>query len=84
MFERECQSGHRCQSQNINFFLAIVVLNIYFLLFIQDSVIILDSCLSNINTVPESVEKQKNLKSLNDVLGKQARDVKTTKKSRGI
>ncbi|KAJ6656426.1 hypothetical protein lerEdw1_003714 [Lerista edwardsae] len=48
-----------------------------------DSGIILDSYPSNINTIPENVEKQKNLKSLNDVLGKRASNVKTTKKLRG-
>lgn len=54
------------------------------MLCIQDSVIILDSCPSNINIVPENVKKQKNLKCLNDVLGKKAGNVKTSKKSSGI
>ncbi|XP_066469632.1 ATPase family AAA domain-containing protein 5 isoform X2 [Tiliqua scincoides] len=49
----------------------------------EDMVIILDSSPSNINTVPESVEKRNNLKSLNDVLGKKAGNMKTTKKSTG-
>ncbi|XP_053154756.1 ATPase family AAA domain-containing protein 5 isoform X2 [Hemicordylus capensis] len=49
----------------------------------EDSVIILDSCPSNVTTVSESVEKQKNLPSLNDVLGKRPGNVKAAKKPSG-
>lgn len=46
--------------------------------------IIVDSSPSIIATVSESAEKQKNLQSLNDVLGKKAINVKPTKKLSGI
>ncbi|NWH79391.1 ATAD5 protein, partial [Piaya cayana] len=48
----------------------------------EESVIILDSGLSNNTTTVQNV-KQKNLRSLNDVLGKKPRNLKTAKNSRG-
>ncbi|XP_069728581.1 ATPase family AAA domain-containing protein 5 isoform X2 [Phaenicophaeus curvirostris] len=48
----------------------------------EESVIILDSCLSNDTSTVQNV-KQKNLRSLNDVLGKKPRNLKTAKNSRG-
>ncbi|XP_054859934.1 ATPase family AAA domain-containing protein 5 [Eublepharis macularius] len=47
----------------------------------EESVIILDSSLSNVTTVSEVVEKQKILQNLNDVLGKKAGNTKATKTS---
>ncbi|KFO78416.1 ATPase family AAA domain-containing protein 5, partial [Cuculus canorus] len=48
----------------------------------EESVIILHSSLSNDSTTVQNV-KQKNLRSLNDVLGKKPRNLKTAKNSRG-
>ncbi|KAM9371324.1 ATPase family AAA domain-containing protein 5 [Phaethornis superciliosus] len=48
----------------------------------EESVIILDSNLSNDSTVVQNV-KQKNLRSLNDVLGKKTRNLKVAKNSNG-
>ncbi|NXT93959.1 ATAD5 protein, partial [Anhinga rufa] len=48
----------------------------------EESVIILDSSLSNASTTVQNV-KQKNLRSLNDVLGKKSRNLKVAKKSNG-
>ncbi|KFQ43584.1 ATPase family AAA domain-containing protein 5, partial [Nestor notabilis] len=48
----------------------------------EDSVIILDSSLSQDTTTVQNV-KQKNLRSLNDVLGKKTRNVKVAKNSNG-
>ncbi|NXD76787.1 ATAD5 protein, partial [Halcyon senegalensis] len=48
----------------------------------EDSVIILDSSLSNATTTVQNV-KQKNLRSLNDVLGKKSRNLKVAKNSNG-
>ncbi|NXI52109.1 ATAD5 protein, partial [Chloroceryle aenea] len=48
----------------------------------EDSVIILDSSLSNATTTVQNV-KQKNLRSLNDVLGKKSRKLKVAKNSNG-
>ncbi|KFV83431.1 ATPase family AAA domain-containing protein 5, partial [Struthio camelus australis] len=50
----------------------------------EESIIILDSSLSNVTTTPRNVkQKQMNLRSLNDVLGKKSRNVKVTKNSNG-
>ncbi|NXN64110.1 ATAD5 protein, partial [Himantopus himantopus] len=46
----------------------------------EELVVILDSSLSNTNTTVQNV-KQKNLRSLNDVLGKKSRNLKVTKKN---
>ncbi|NXG72655.1 ATAD5 protein, partial [Baryphthengus martii] len=48
----------------------------------EESVVILDSSLSNATTTAQNV-KQKNLRSLNDVLGKKSRNVKIAKNSKG-
>ncbi|KFQ98728.1 ATPase family AAA domain-containing protein 5, partial [Nipponia nippon] len=48
----------------------------------EESVIILDSSLSNAATTVQNV-KQKNLRSLNDVLGKKSRNLKVAKNSNG-
>ncbi|XP_074967097.1 ATPase family AAA domain-containing protein 5 [Phalacrocorax aristotelis] len=48
----------------------------------EESVIILDSSPSNASTTVQNV-KQKNLRSLNDVLGKKSRNLKIAKKSNG-
>ncbi|XP_009570425.1 PREDICTED: ATPase family AAA domain-containing protein 5-like, partial [Fulmarus glacialis] len=48
----------------------------------EESVIILDSSLSNATTTVQNV-KQKNLRSLNDVLGKKSRNLKAAKNSNG-
>ncbi|NXL07668.1 ATAD5 protein, partial [Mesembrinibis cayennensis] len=48
----------------------------------EESVIILDSSLSNATTTVQNV-KQKNLRSLNDVLGKKSRNLKVVKNSNG-
>ncbi|KGL79870.1 ATPase family AAA domain-containing protein 5, partial [Tinamus guttatus] len=49
-----------------------------------ESVIILDSSLSNITTAARGVkQKQKNLRNLNDVLGKKSQNIKATKNSNG-
>ncbi|NXY85284.1 ATAD5 protein, partial [Alcedo cyanopectus] len=48
----------------------------------EDSVVILDSSLSNDTTAVQSV-KQKKLRSLNDVLGKKSRNLKVAKNSNG-
>ncbi|KFV40282.1 ATPase family AAA domain-containing protein 5, partial [Gavia stellata] len=48
----------------------------------EESVVILDSSLSNATTTVQNV-KQKNLRSLNDVLGKKSRNLKVTKNSNG-
>ncbi|CAM9690029.1 unnamed protein product [Bubo scandiacus] len=48
----------------------------------EESVIILDSELSNATTTVQNV-KQKNLRSLNDVLGKKSRNLKVAKNSNG-
>ncbi|KFQ74293.1 ATPase family AAA domain-containing protein 5, partial [Phoenicopterus ruber ruber] len=48
----------------------------------EESVIILDSSLSNATTTVQNV-KQKNLRSLNDVLGKKSRNLKVAKNSNG-
>ncbi|KFP26918.1 ATPase family AAA domain-containing protein 5, partial [Colius striatus] len=48
----------------------------------EESVIILDSSLSDATTTEQN-EKQKNLRSLNDVLGKKSRNLKGVKKSNG-
>ncbi|KAH0629240.1 hypothetical protein JD844_011172 [Phrynosoma platyrhinos] len=50
---------------------------------VEDSVFIQDSCASNITTIVGSVDKQKKLQNLNDVLGKKAGNMKATKKSNG-
>ncbi|NWJ06714.1 ATAD5 protein, partial [Crypturellus undulatus] len=50
----------------------------------DESVIILDSSLSNTTTAAHSVkQKQKNLRNLNDVLGKKSQNMKVTKNSNG-
>ncbi|NWI18661.1 ATAD5 protein, partial [Crypturellus soui] len=50
----------------------------------DESVIILDSSLSNITTAAHSVKQnQKNLRNLNDVLGKKSQNMKATKNSNG-
>ncbi|KAM6376837.1 ATPase family AAA domain-containing protein 5 [Pluvialis apricaria] len=46
----------------------------------EESVVILDSSLSNATTTVQNV-KQKNLRSLNDVLGKKSRNLKVAKKN---
>ncbi|XP_072737286.1 ATPase family AAA domain-containing protein 5 isoform X1 [Ciconia boyciana] len=48
----------------------------------EESVIILDSSLSNATSTVQNV-KQKNLRSLNDVLGKKSRNLKVAKNSNG-
>ncbi|KAM9281471.1 ATPase family AAA domain-containing protein 5 [Morus bassanus] len=48
----------------------------------EESVIILDSSLSNASTTVQNM-RQKNLRSLNDVLGKKSRNLKVAKKSKG-
>ncbi|NXK03305.1 ATAD5 protein, partial [Herpetotheres cachinnans] len=48
----------------------------------EESVVILDSSLSNATTTVQNV-KQKNLRSLNDVLGKKSRNLKVVKNSNG-
>ncbi|KFQ67686.1 ATPase family AAA domain-containing protein 5, partial [Phaethon lepturus] len=48
----------------------------------EESVVILDSSLSNATTTVQNV-KQKNLRSLNDVLGKKSRNLKVAKNSNG-
>ncbi|NXS40812.1 ATAD5 protein, partial [Balaeniceps rex] len=48
----------------------------------EESVVILDSSLSNASTTAQNV-KQKNLRSLNDVLGKKPRNLKVAKNSNG-
>ncbi|NWS55940.1 ATAD5 protein, partial [Chunga burmeisteri] len=49
----------------------------------EESVVILDSSLSNATTTVQNVKQQKNLRSLNDVLGKRSRNLKTAKNSNG-
>ncbi|XP_062447586.1 ATPase family AAA domain-containing protein 5 [Rhea pennata] len=50
----------------------------------EESVIILDSSLSNVTATTHNVkQKQTTLRSLNDVLGKRSRNVKVTKNSNG-